>query len=121
MNRIKYISIFCAGIILIVIYGLFDPAKTIFPKCIFKMITGLLCPGCGSQRAVHQILHGNFMQAFFFNPLLLPALAYALSGVILPLLMPSRLPELRKKLFGVEASYTALGIIILFFIGRNLI
>lgn len=121
MNKVKYISLFCAVIAMIVIYGLFDPAQSIFPKCIFKILTGLQCPGCGSQRAVHQMLNGNLFQAFDYNPLLMPALAYALGGLILPFILPSRWPDLRRKLFGVKASYAALSIIILFFIGRNLI
>lgn len=33
-------------------------------------MTGLLCPGCGSLRALHQLLHGNFATALRFNPLL---------------------------------------------------
>ena len=120
MNRIKYIAIFCAVIMLMLIYGLMDPSKSIFPKCIFKMLTGLNCPGCGSQRAVHHMLHGNFSQAFFLNPILMPALAYALLGAVLPLLFPSRWLELKRIFFGVKASYASLVIIILFFVWRNL-
>lgn len=62
---------------LIIIYGLFvmfrfDPAESeIFPPCPFRKLTGLYCPGCGSLRAVHQILHGNFATAFRLNPLMI--------------------------------------------------
>jgi ABC-type Na+ efflux pump permease subunit len=37
------------------------------PKCPFNQITGLYCPGCGSQRAVSALLHGNLSNAINFN------------------------------------------------------
>lgn len=39
-----------------------------YPRCVFHSLTGLACPGCGSLRAVHQFLHGNFAAAFRLNP-----------------------------------------------------
>jgi hypothetical protein len=33
------------------------------PKCPFKMITGFSCPGCGIQRALYAIMHGNIKEA----------------------------------------------------------
>jgi hypothetical protein len=56
----------------------FDPATVdAFLPCPFHAATGLDCPGCGSQRAVHHILHGNFSTAWRANPFII---------VILPLL-----------------------------------
>jgi hypothetical protein len=53
----------------------FDPASYgFYPVCLFHRTTGLLCPGCGSLRALHQMLHGNFAAAFRFNPLLVISL-----------------------------------------------
>lgn len=50
----------------------FEPGKTgFFPPCPFRLLTGFQCPGCGSTRALHQILHGNFESAFMLNPLLM--------------------------------------------------
>jgi hypothetical protein len=57
-----------------------DPAQseTVFILCVTKNISGIDCPGCGSQRAFHELLHGNFIKAaklnltiYFFTPLLL--------------------------------------------------
>ncbi len=49
-----------------------------FAVCITKAVTGYDCPGCGGQRAFHELLHGNFIEAarlnlfiYFFAPLLL--------------------------------------------------
>lgn len=48
-----------------------DPAFTrVFPPCPFHWLTGLNCPGCGSLRAMHSLLHGRVGEAFGLNPLL---------------------------------------------------
>lgn len=44
------------------------------PKCPVKLLTGLYCPGCGSQRALHSVLHGQFSQAIMYNPFYLIAI-----------------------------------------------
>jgi hypothetical protein len=58
----------------------FDPRwYHFYPVCYFHKITGLLCPGCGGLRALHQLLHGHWATAFRFNPVLvvsLPILAW---------------------------------------------
>ncbi|MDR3269438.1 MAG: DUF2752 domain-containing protein [Tannerella sp.] len=60
-----------------IIYYLFDPeASVLFPKCPFLMLTGVKCPGCGSQRTVHALLHGDFCGAFLQNALLVCTLPY---------------------------------------------
>jgi hypothetical protein len=53
----------------------FDPARNAFyPTCLFHSATGLLCPGCGSLRALHQLLHGDLAAALRYNPLLVLSL-----------------------------------------------
>ncbi len=53
----------------------FDPRQYHFyPICFFHETTGLLCPGCGALRALHQLLHGHLVAAFRFNPVLVASL-----------------------------------------------
>ncbi|MCD8166877.1 MAG: DUF2752 domain-containing protein [Bacteroides sp.] len=47
-----------------------------FPKCIFHSLTGLNCPACGTQRALHQLFHLNINAAFRYNPFLIISLPY---------------------------------------------
>jgi hypothetical protein len=58
----------------------FDPSQNAFyPSCLFHQATGWLCPGCGSLRALHQLLHGHVVTAFRYNPMLIvlvPLLAW---------------------------------------------
>ncbi len=56
----------------------FNPSDSPFyPICQFHALTGLNCPGCGSLRALHELLHGNLAGAFRFNALLVLALPAA--------------------------------------------
>ncbi len=70
---------------------------SLLPPCPFHALTGWFCPGCGSTRALHALIHGDAALALAMNPLLvvvLPLLAWmALSaaGISLPgrrLLLP---------------------------------
>src|ERR1041385_6710646 len=45
----------------------FDPAEGHYPVCPFHYLTGLHCPGCGTLRALHQLLHGNVAAALSLN------------------------------------------------------
>jgi Protein of unknown function (DUF2752) len=59
----------------------FDPRSTApYPQCLFWRTTGLLCPGCGSARALHALLHLQVAAALHFNPfavVLVPSLVAA--------------------------------------------
>ena len=46
------------------------------PRCLFHQFTGWDCPACGTQRALHQLLHGHLYEAFAYNPFLLISLPY---------------------------------------------
>ncbi len=52
-----------------------DPAETrLLPPCPFRLATGLYCPGCGSMRASHYLLHGDIVGALSMNPLMVCSL-----------------------------------------------
>ncbi|MET2984151.1 DUF2752 domain-containing protein [Aureibaculum conchae] len=44
-------------------------------KCPLYKTTGVYCPGCGSQRAFHNLLHGHFLIALQNNLMLILGLA----------------------------------------------
>lgn len=52
-----------------IFYYHFDPndVSIPMPKCIFRQLTGWQCPGCGAQRAVHDLLHGDVIGAISHN------------------------------------------------------
>lgn len=49
----------------------YDPSQTpLYPRCQFYEMTGWLCPGCGSQRALHALTHLELLPALRCNALL---------------------------------------------------
>ena len=102
------------------IYGSFDPAHHSFPQCPMRWLTGWLCPGCGSQRAIHQALHGHFMESFRLNTLFLPSILYGLIGLVISSLLPQKWPNVRKRFYGSDAAYIALATVLFFWVGRNI-
>ena len=59
------------------IYYALDPSQSgVFPQCTFLRLTGYKCPGCGSQRAIHALLHGDLASAFKFNAMLMIAVPW---------------------------------------------
>jgi hypothetical protein len=105
----------------VVLLSVFDPATSgVFPPCPVRYFTGWYCPGCGSLRAIHQLLHGNLRAAWAMNPLmitLLPFLIYGLASHVMKEIRGRALPEI----FLPAVWIRALGIVIILFgIVRNL-
>ncbi|WP_435622945.1 DUF2752 domain-containing protein [Flagellimonas sp.] len=46
--------------------------------CLNKELLGVECPGCGMQRSVNLLLHGEFLAAFKMYPAIYPILAVLL-------------------------------------------
>lgn len=40
--------------------------------CLFLKYTGIPCPGCGGQRSLYHLFHGEFSEAFFMYPAIYP-------------------------------------------------
>jgi hypothetical protein len=72
-----------AAAALVVLYR-FDPATSPFyPPCVLHELTGLHCAGCGSLRAAHALVHGDWRGALALNPattLAIPLLAIAVAA-----------------------------------------
>lgn len=77
------------AICFLALYTLVDPSTSVWlPRCPLLTLTGLECPGCGSQRAVHALLNGDLPGAWGFNPLLI---------VMLPVVGLMAYAELRRE------------------------
>ena len=103
-----------------VLYCLAPETTPWFPVCGFYKLTGLYCPGCGTARGLHHLLHGDLLGACRSNILIvlcLPLLGYLLvSQVVLatsgrtlkPLSIPAR------------AAWLILAAIMLYWLARNI-
>ncbi|MCX6287749.1 MAG: DUF2752 domain-containing protein [Bacteroidetes bacterium] len=50
-------------------YKKLERQEEAFNTCIFRRVTGLPCPSCGTVHSIVSIVHGNFRQALNENPL----------------------------------------------------
>lgn len=84
-------GVFVFLLFLLVVAGVlyvYNPSVTQWaPKCVMLKLTGFRCPGCGIQRFIHQMLHGNFAEAVkynYFAVLVLPYFAVLLFRELMP-------------------------------------
>ena len=117
---IAMLAVAAVVVVGVVIYSTFDPsASRWFPRCPFLMLTGLKCPGCGTQRAIHALLHGDVLSALHFNALL---------PVSIPLLLlygyaelvRTRKPRFYNRVNSVTAILAVLIVVIVWWIVRNI-
>ncbi len=77
--KIALIALLLGGFILV--YYFINPSTSFFIPCPMYYFTGFYCPGCGSQRAIHLLLHGDIIGAFRFNPLMVLTIPIMVYGV----------------------------------------
>lgn len=119
-RRNAYILAGAAVAAVCAVYFAVDPAASRFvPKCLFHELTGWQCPGCGSQRMLHALLHGDIAAAWRHNALLL---------LLLPLLAPllwlelnrTRHQRLYMRVHSVPVALTAVSLLAVWWIFRNI-
>lgn len=67
----------------ILLYFFFNPERgLLFPKCPFNQMLGIHCAGCGSQRAIHDLLHFRIVEAIGHNVLLIPAVVLVTQHIL---------------------------------------
>lgn len=103
------------------IYFQINPAKqSFFPKCPFHSLTGLHCPGCGSQRALHDFLHGNILEGFKHNFLIGLGILVLLYKVFLLIRAKYNPSKNSNLLYHSKTPWIILTIISAFWILRNI-
>lgn len=112
----RNILIGIGGLILLSLYFLYNPADFtgFFPECPIFKYTGYHCPGCGSQRAIHDLMHLNLSEALSHNPLMI--LTFLFGG----LLYLFKRETFVNIIYHPKSPYIIFGIFILYWILRNL-
>ena len=89
--------------------------------CLFHLLTGLYCPGCGGTRAAVYLLHGQVVKSFVYHPLVL----YTVLVVAAEAVTALAAKKLKKpKLYlGQETTflYIGAGIILVNWIAKNVL
>ena len=89
-RAIVAVVVAAVAIALLLFYALVDVDSGLMPRCPIKELTGFDCPGCGSQRMIHALLHGDFAGAWRQNPFLI---------VMIPVMLAALVAELWRKRF----------------------
>ena len=98
-----------------------DDERYFFP-CIFHKLTGYQCPGCGTQRAFHSLLHLEIKQGILYNPISIIAVPLIILLIYLEHFNgKKRFPKLYKTLSGKVFIIIIFIFIILYWIMRNFI
>lgn len=83
--RVTKLSITGISAAAIAVLYAFPPSQySFYPRCPFYTYAHFLCPGCGTTRAMYEMLHGNLAGAWHYNALftmLLP-LSFVWSAVV---------------------------------------
>ena len=85
--RVAYVGLPLLGLAGLAVLYAVDPRNPgNYPICPFLGLTGCYCPGCGTLRALHSLLYGDFASALGYNPLAvlsLPIIVYSFSAGVL--------------------------------------
>lgn len=107
---------------LAVFYFFFNPVSySFFHECPFHSLTGYYCPGCGSQRAFHALLHGHFMQAAGYNLLAMISLPFmAYSAIVFVSNTFWNKQWVQQIFYKPWFAKSVLGVVLIFWLIRNL-
>ncbi|MBO5272475.1 MAG: DUF2752 domain-containing protein [Muribaculaceae bacterium] len=106
-------------VVLIALYFFFNPENHFFPKCIFKQLTGWDCAGCGSQRMLHALLHGDFAKAWSYNSGLIVGIPI-IAIMFISSAFRDKVPRLYKFLNSRTVIIVILVGVVAWTIGRNI-
>lgn len=114
------LSVLAAGAAGAVLLLFVDPNQpgNLLPKCPFKALTGLDCPGCGITRMVHALLHGDVVAAWHFNAVLL-VLGVPLMAWLFTRWTVSRWKGERRPV-PASVGFAALAVMLVWGVGRNI-
>jgi hypothetical protein len=104
---------------LAVVYRFSPTEYSFYPRCPVFLVTHRLCPGCGSTRALHSLLHFDVQSAFHYNALftLLFPVACLWIGFICYRIM--RYDQFPKLAIPRSAMLCLIATVVLFTIARN--
>lgn len=111
-----------AAVIMLAVLYLCLLRKILQPvPCFFSFVIGIYCPGCGGTRAFIAMLHGHFLKALWYHPLI-PYLTVIYCGFMLTQGL-SRLGFKRIRPWKFHYWYLWVGLILLIanFILKNVL
>lgn len=110
------------GAISYVVYELIPNKWNIFGlPCLFHVITGYYCPGCGGRRALDSLFHGNILESIFFHPAVVYSIAVFAWYMISQTLERRKIGKIKAMSYKNRYVYIGLGITFINLILKNLV
>ena len=121
-RKLIYIIIATAALLLLLtIYYCVNPETALWvPKCSIKTFTGYDCPACGTQRALHALLHGRFLAALRYNLFMIVSIPYFAAVIYTTIGKSATAARMRKYVQHRYAIYTYIFLFIVWWIIRNI-
>lgn len=121
IKTLKVITLTGVIVIAAIILYFFNPSSSsLYPPSPFRALTGLYCPGCGTLRALHQLLHGHILKAFELNSLMMVAMPYLIYSYVsysAPVILGVKVPQIFIK---PNWIWLILKIILVYWVLRNI-
>lgn len=102
------------------LYAVFVRLTGLAVPCVFRKLTGWLCPGCGITRACLSLMRGDIKASFSYNPFL-----YIAGPCIIYLIVKEDMNYIKNNTFQLNRQDTVLTYILIaaalvFGVARNL-
>jgi len=121
MKPRSFIGVSLAAVLggLAVVY-LFPPTEhSFYPRCPIYLTTHWLCPGCGSTRALHALLHFNIQSALHYNALFTLLFPFACLWFGFICYRTMRYDRFPKLVFPRSVAACLIVTVVLFTVARN--
>jgi len=88
LEKNKTADVILSKILFIIILGtlfFFIPKKYLgdtFPLCLYRIVFGKKCIGCGTTRAVWSVLHFQFYEAYAYNKMIILTFPLIIGSII---------------------------------------
>lgn len=119
-RRIAFSLLLLIGLCGAAILHRFDPTphpgeRHFYPVCLFHKYTGLYCPGCGTTRGLHALLHGRVLTAVRYNAITMLIGVPVVGWAFLRYGINAMFPRVRQPQWGSVRISQAIGVIVILF------
>ena len=104
---------------LAVIYSFPPTEYSFYPRCPIYLTTHWLCPGCGSTRALHSLLHFDIQSALHYNALFTLLFPFACLWLGFICYRTMRYDQFPKLAFPRSVAACLIVTVLLFTVARN--
>ena len=113
-NQIEFGVIYGVIALLLLSAAWWPPILSLAPGCVFRGLTGVPCPTCGSTWSLVHLSHGDILSAFSMNPLVtLVMIAAVLYFFFSLILLAFDLPRITCILTEKEKSLARAAVVML--------